>query len=254
MKEELRNESLDIGMFLERAKDRVLDQKVEEMIRAIYSMGEYRLSDDYQHLAVTSMQQCEMSAIQRKDLTKKVFQAELVLREKVNCHLSVQYNAIKEIVKVPFYILKQVWSITEFVLENYEIQRLIYGKFCVPDIDIAFSHFSKDRNLRCPCQQYDKTNGLCTHVVAVAEKEGVLKTFISSYIETDGNINKVFNNTPENAGSKPKQKKKQKTKKQDLAETTSARVPLPLYNVSPNQQLLIPKLTFKDKTVYRTLS
>ena len=46
MKKELRNESLDIGTFLERVKDRVFDQQVEEMITAIYGMGEYQLSNE----------------------------------------------------------------------------------------------------------------------------------------------------------------------------------------------------------------
>ena len=41
------------------------------------------------------MQWNDMSAIQGKALTKKVFQAELVVCEKVNCHLSVQYNTKK---------------------------------------------------------------------------------------------------------------------------------------------------------------
>ena len=127
MKKELRNESLDIDTFLERVKDRVFDQQVEEIITAIYGVGEYQLSNEYQHLAVTPMQLSEMSAIQRNSLTKKVFQAKLVVREKVNCHLSLQCNAIKEIVKVPFHTLKQIWSTAEFILENYEILRVICG-------------------------------------------------------------------------------------------------------------------------------
>lgn len=40
MKEELRNESWDIDTLLERVKDRVFDEQVEEMITAIYGMGE----------------------------------------------------------------------------------------------------------------------------------------------------------------------------------------------------------------------
>ena len=88
MKKELRKESLDIDTFLKRVKDRVFDQQVEEMITAIYGMGEYQHSNEYQHLAVTPMHLSQMSAIQRKSLTKKVFQAKLVVREKVNCHLS----------------------------------------------------------------------------------------------------------------------------------------------------------------------
>ena len=85
--------------------------------------GGYQLSNDYQHLAVTTMQWSEMSAIQNKALTKKVLQAQLVIREKTNCHLSVQYDTIREIVKVPFYTLKQIWSTAEVILENYEIPR-----------------------------------------------------------------------------------------------------------------------------------
>ena len=30
----------------------------------------------------------------------------------------------------------------------------------------------------CICQQYGKTDGLCPHVAAAAEKEGLLETFI----------------------------------------------------------------------------
>ena len=47
-------------------------------------------------------------------------------------------------------------------------------------------------------------------MAAAAEKEGLLETFTLSYIETGGNINKVLNNTPENAGDKPKHKTWQK--------------------------------------------
>ena len=65
------------------------------------------------------MQWSEMSAIQSKALTKKVCQTWLVVREKANCHLSVQYDAIREIVKIPFNTLKQVWSTAELILENY---------------------------------------------------------------------------------------------------------------------------------------
>ena len=43
-------------------------------------------------------------------------------------------------------------------------------------------------------------------MVAAAEKEGLLETFILSYIKSGGNVNKVLNNTPENAGYKPKHK------------------------------------------------
>ena len=43
-------------------------------------------------------------------------------------------------------------------------------------------------------------------MAVAAEKEGLLETFILSYIKTGGNINKVLNNTPENTDDKPKHK------------------------------------------------
>ena len=60
---------------------------------------------------------------------------------------------------------------------------------------------------------------------------GGIETFISSCIETSGNINIVLNNVPENAGDKPKQEK------QDVAKSISVWIQLPLYKISPNQQL-----------------
>ena len=38
---------------------------------------------------------------------------------------------------------EQVWNTTEFILENYEIQRLICGSFSVPDVDIVLQFFPK---------------------------------------------------------------------------------------------------------------
>ena len=98
--------------------------------------------------------------------------------------------------------MKQVWSAAEFFLGNYEIQRLIFGNFRVPDVDIVFIVFFKNENLTCTCQQYGKTNGLCPIVVAVPEREGLLESFI----DTGGYINKILNNAPENSGDKSKQK------------------------------------------------
>ena len=135
----------------------------------------------------------------------------------------------------------------ELILENYEIQRVICGNLCVPNVDIAFTVFSKNGNLNCTCQQYGKTDVLWPHVAVVAEKEGLLETFISSYIETGGNRGKVLNNTPANAGDKLKRKN------QDVVETASVRVSFPLYKANRNKQLLILKLTFQRENCLQNI-
>ena len=73
-----------------------------------------------------------------------------------------------EVVKFMFYALKQVWSAAEFILRNYEIQRLICGNFYVSNVDIVFIAFYKNENLRC--QQCGEINRWCPQVVAVTEK------------------------------------------------------------------------------------
>ena len=193
------------------------------------------------------MQLSEMSAIQRKALTKKVFQAELVVREKVNCHLSLQYNAIKEIVKVPFYNLEQIWSTAEFIWESYEIQRVICGNLCVPHVDVAFTVFSKNGNLKCTCQQYGKTDEFYPHVVAVAEKDGLLENLfqVTSKQEEISTKYWIIHQKIQviNRGKK----------NQEVVETTSVRVPLLLYKVNPTKQLLILKLTFQRENCLQNI-
>ena len=73
-----------------------------------------------------------------------------------------------EVVKFMFYALKQVWSAAEFILRNYEIQRLICGNFYVSNVDIAFIAFYKNENLRC--QKCGEINRWCPQVVPVTEK------------------------------------------------------------------------------------
>ena len=70
-------------------------------------------------------------------------------------------------------------------------------------------------------------------MVKVAEIEGLPETFVSSCIDTGGGINKVLNKAPQNTSDKPEQKK------QNMAKSKSVRVQLPLFEISPNQQLLI---------------
>ena len=66
-----------------------------------------------------------------------------------------------------------------------------------------------------------------------------IETLISTCIDTGGRINKVLNNAPENAGDKQKQKKK------SWENQYQVRFQLPLYKISPNQQLLILKLNYQ---------
>ena len=77
--------------------------------------------------------------------------------------------------------------------------------------------------------------------------EGLLETFFSSCLATGGDINKVLNNAPENAGDKLKQKKARRGK------INISKGSMTTIQDQPEPKLLILKLIFQRETVYRIL-
>ena len=211
IKEELGYEALDAATFLERVKERVFDQQLQEMIRGIHGLGEYRLDDRHKHHSVSPIQWGEMSPEQRKALTEKVLHGKI--STSTDCVEST-YNLSVALcdapnMKLPLYTLKHIWGSAELILCNYQIQELIGGNFCVPDVDFAYTvKPAANFGLKCTCTQNSKTDGLCQHVVAVAEKYGYLSEFLTKYCNSGNNVNRIVqHNVPDRAGDKPKQRK-----------------------------------------------
>lgn len=107
--------------------------------------------------------------------------------------------------------MKQIFYRADFILSNYQIQPLLNGNICVPDMDFtATVSSSGNHSLSCSCVYYLRAKSICSHTVAVAEDGSYLISFLK-HIEKSQDVNKILNQNPK-SGQKPKEKKKRKGK------------------------------------------
>ena len=72
IKEQINNNAVDMVTFLEAVKEKVFDQQLEELVKGIYGMGEYRLVEELSSYQVDPVRWVSMTTDQRKALVEKV--------------------------------------------------------------------------------------------------------------------------------------------------------------------------------------
>jgi len=214
MKESLNKDVLDCATFLERVKEKVFRQQFNEMVRGIRGLGEYRLVKRKKHLQVNVTEWMQMSEKQRESKIISILHSPHIpeVANDTAYVLSINYTDLQTNLTAPIYVLQRIWNEAIFILSNYQIQELVSGVFCVPDVEMAYNVTPQENfGLSCSCKRFHSTNGLCCHVVAVAEKRGFLADFIIYIGKKFNDINKIiYNRLPKQAGDKPRQSKKRK--------------------------------------------
>ena len=94
---------------------------------------------------------------------------------------------------------------------------MIGGNSCVKGVDMAYTVILKSCQngtlLKCTCKTYALFDGICSHILAVAEKRGELKSVLDKYSATGGSSNKTISQAaPKRAGEKWHKKKQGKEK------------------------------------------
>ena len=93
---------------------------------------------------------------------------------------------------------------------------MINGDFCVTDTEKAFNvkeRKSPKLTYTCDCTKFQQLDGICSHVMAVAERKGSLSCVLEYYQEQGANTNKIINKcVPKRAGEKSHQRKPRKGK------------------------------------------
>ena len=72
IKEQINNNAVDMVTFLEAVKEKVFDQQLEELVKGIYGIGEYRLVEELSSYQVDPVRWVSMTTDQRKALVEKV--------------------------------------------------------------------------------------------------------------------------------------------------------------------------------------
>lgn len=214
IKEEINRQSTDQVTIHELIETHVIQPHLDELVKAIYQMGEYRLSEEYSHLAVDPLQWSQMTPHQRDARIKMVFGCILPSSrtdEPITRKLSINLDDCQLHVHCPSYELKEIWKKAETILSNYNVMELANGNYCVIEYDSSFTVETKKGKIsNCKnCKSFRDTGGLCPHVLVVAEKQGTLQVFIDSYKKSSNKLGKMIKaNLPKQLGGKPQQQKK----------------------------------------------
>ena len=92
---------------------------------------------------------------------------------------------------------------------------MINGDFCVTDTEKAFNvkeRKSPKLTYTCDCTKFQQLDGICSHVMAVAERKGKSSCVLEYYQEQGANTNKINKCVPKQAGEKSHQRKPRKVK------------------------------------------
>ena len=215
IKEQINNNAVDMVTFLEAVKEKVFDQQLEELVKGIYGIGEYRLVEELSSYQVDSVRWVSMTTDQRKALVEKVMCINIKDFERTPYDNNV----------LPLSALEGLWERTKFLISNRSVIQLINGDFCVTDTEKAFNvkeRKSPKLTYTCDCTKFQQLDGICSHVMAVAERKGSLSCVLEYYQEQGANTNKIINKcVPKRVGEKSHQKKTRKGKNKQHSKRTN---------------------------------
>ena len=149
IKEQINNNAVDMVTFLEAVKEKVFDQQLEELVKRIYGMGEYRLVEELSSYQVDPVRWVSMTTDQRKALVEKVMCINIKDFERTPYDNNV----------LPLSALEGLWERTKFLISNRSVIQLINGDFCVTDTEKAFNvkeRKSPKLTYTCDCTKFQQ--------------------------------------------------------------------------------------------------
>ena len=215
VKEEGMRKATDQVHIHELIEERVVEDQRDELIKAIGCMGEYRLAEEFKEKAVSPSQWSQMTTEQRKENTKKVLHMKpenLGRRVQFACEVNCMSVPVSEcdLEDLPSAVVKDIWARANIILERYNVIQLENFTFCVTEFDESYTvKQTAPTFYRCHCKRFLSTDGLCQHVLSVAEKMKRLAEFLTHYREKKNKASRVmFKKVPTNAGEKPSSKRR----------------------------------------------
>ena len=197
--------------FIESSLQFIKDQQHEEEL-ALLNRGQYKFKEQYSYLALgekwfqlnKSQKEAHLKKIKTTKLTDKMGSPEsdhsasisksILPSSSQSLSLSVDVEGFASQVKISDSTLRSIWHKAETLLKNTEAMVAAPGMenaWFVTSISKEMPHLirvSKKGTVSCDkeCEHY-RSIGVCSHLVAVAEKQGILVDFTKSFIKKKGN-------------------------------------------------------------------
>jgi len=108
-------------------------------------------------------------------------------------------------------LLSNIWHQAAVILSDYHVLEVGDG-YVVTEYSSCtkINMVGTNGNLKCGCNTFKSTSGICAHVLVVAEEKKELSLFLARFSKPKKQM--PLNNIPKRAGEKPKEKKKRKGK------------------------------------------
>ena len=193
IKEAANNQRTDQVSIHEMLKSKIFDQQEREYIKAVYGMGEYRLSTEFKKYEVDPLVWCKKTAEQRRKHLQALFRHPRIERDRnlkiKSLSISVEDCGIE---CLPSHVLSDIWNRAETTIFHFQVIPLVNNSFCVPGFngskDVTVNH----SRYNCNRPQFIDSGGICHHCVVVAEYLGSLDSFLLYFIANENSVNKAI--------------------------------------------------------------
>ncbi|XP_076081037.1 uncharacterized protein LOC143051939 [Mytilus galloprovincialis] len=156
----------------------VLPQE-RELIKAIYSHGEYRIAKSFKNYEIHPSVWKSMTPEQRQiHVNKIIMPSNISDEEAIFVKLSKEPEELADLLtNIPVYLTMEIWESAEKILSHGKITDVDKESYCVVYKKEAFMVTIKADQFACSCKLFDKMK-LCGHVLAAADGKSLLEELL----------------------------------------------------------------------------
>lgn len=184
LKEAIGNQYVDQSAVHDLIYENVVKPQENEMVKAFYGSGEYRLAESLRDHEVSHHRWRTMTEKQKTNHVNKVlrcFVGEARPERLTTKKLSVQPDdCVGSLGAMPAALIRKIWHEAETLLSHDSVRELQSGNFCIAEKNRAFIVRQDKKSFICTCSDFEKLK-LCAHILLVADSKNCLQEFISRH-------------------------------------------------------------------------
>lgn len=184
LKESIGGQFVDQSAVHGLVYDNIIIPQENEMVKAIYGCGEYRLTGELQKYEISHQQWKTMTAFQRQVHVSKILNGNLTEdspQTAIVRKLSIQpQDCADYLTSLPTSKIAKIWNAAEKILSVDSIRELDNGNYCIAEEQNAYIVKQEKNSFVCNCADYMKLK-ICPHVLVVADQKNCVINLVSNY-------------------------------------------------------------------------
>jgi hypothetical protein len=198
---------VDLVQLHDRASTHVFKIQEDEMVKAIYRCGEYRLATDFSSFQIKIQDWVSKTAQQKQKYCEKLLGYDVEFNSEyaeITRKLSIEHEETACMkLGLNGNTIKSIWHTAELLLSHEEI-KCLGDKNCISHGNNVFVVDTKGKG-DCSCSQFSKLR-ICPHIIAISDVCGILPQFLKKF---QFNPMRVLNaKRPSKQGDNPNKKRR----------------------------------------------